>query len=455
MNFKDKKIAVIGAGVEGVSSASYLYKEGAGVTIFDEKSEDEFDTSALNKAKNLPVELVFGGDYLSSFAKFDFIFRSPGVRTDLPVLVEARRKGSVVTSQTKLFFDTCPAPIIGVTGTKGKGTTSALIYEILKAAGRKVFLGGNIGNPPLDFIDEVTTDSIVILELSSFQLMDLEKSPHIAVVLMVTREHQDWHSSEAEYVAAKESIVKYQTEQDYVAINSDFTTSEKLGDASKAKKYYYSTREPVERGAYIDKGFVASVTNGWATIINTKDIQILGEHNLQNICAAVTVGGILEIPPQIISRAVVGYRGLPHRLEFMTEVDGVKFYNDSASTTPETAIAAIRAFKNPKILILGGSSKKSDFTQLTGEIVRSNVKGVILIGEEARRIKDSIEKKGKFSGKIIEGLGEMEGIVSKAKEVSQSGDVVILSPACASFDMFSNYQERGDQFRKAIIPKSN
>jgi UDP-N-acetylmuramoylalanine--D-glutamate ligase len=455
MNFKNKKIAVIGAGVEGVSSASYLIEKGAKVTLFDEKNEDELGSERNAKIKALKVQRVFGKNYLAALSDFDYIFRSPGVRPDLPVLGEARRKGSVVTSQTKLFFDMCPAPIIGVTGTKGKGTTSALIYEILKATGKKAFLGGNIGNAALDFIDEVTTDSIVILELSSFQLIDCEKSPHIAIVLMITSEHQDWHSSKAEYVAAKKSIVKHQTKQDSVAINSDYLTSKKLGEASKASKYYFSIKKPVDRGAYIDKDFVVSVIDGWTTIVNTKDIQIPGEHNLQNVCAAVTVGGILEIPPQIISKAVTSFKGLPHRLEFVAEIDGTKFYNDSASTVPETATAAIRAFKNPKILILGGSSKKSDFTQFAGEIVKSNVKGIILIGEEARRIKDSIEKNGKFSGKIIEGLDKMEGIVSKAKEVSQSGDVVILSPACASFDMFSNYQERGDQFRKVVVSKSN
>ena len=450
MNFKDKKVAVIGAGVEGVSSAKYLTKKKAAVTIFDDKSEDAFDIKALNEAKNLPVELVFGGDYLSSFAKFDFIFRSPGVRPDLPVLVEAKRKGSVITSQTKLFFDICPAPIIGVTGTKGKGTTSTLIYEVLKAAGKKVFIGGNIGKPPLDFLDKVTKDSLVVLELSSFQLIDCEKSPHIAVVLMITSEHQDWHTSDKEYVTAKKSIVKYQTKQDFVVANSDYTIAKKLGEASAAKKYYFSTKNKVDRGAYTDKNFVVSVTNGWATVANIGDIQIPGEHNLQNICAATATGGILEISPQVISKVVASFKGLAHRLEFVTEVGGVKFYNDSASTNPETAVAAIHSFKNPKILILGGSSKNSDFTKLSEEIVKNNVRVVILIGEEAKRIKAAIEKAGKFHGEIIEGLEKMEEVTSRAKEISQTGDVVILSPACASFDMFGNYPERGDQFKEAV-----
>ncbi len=450
MNFKDKKIAVIGAGVEGVSSVKYLIKKKADVTLFDEKSEDAFDANALNEAKNLPVELVFGGDYLSSFAKFDFVLRSPGVRPDIPVLVEARRKGSVVTSQTKLFFDICPAPIIGVTGTKGKGTTATLIYEVLKEAGKKVFLGGNIGKPPLDFLDKVTKDSLVVLELSSFQLIDCEKSPHMAVVLMITSEHQDWHTSDKEYVVAKKSIVRYQTKQDFVVINNDFTTAKKLGEASKAKKYYFSTKNTVERGAYIDKNFVVSVTNGWTTVANTGDIQIPGEHNLQNICATTAAGGILEISPQVISKVVSSFKGLPHRLEFVIEIGGVKFYDDSASTNPETAIAAIHSFKNPKILILGGSSKNSDFTKLSEEIAKNNVRAVILIGEEAKWLKAAIEKAGKFHGEIIKGLDKMEEITSRAKEISKTGDVVILSPACASFGMFGNYQERGDQFKEAV-----
>jgi len=450
MDFKEKKVAVIGTGMEGISSFEFFSKKEAFVTLCDQKPESSLESWKLKKAKDLGAKIICGEKYLADLTSFDIVCRSPGVRRDLPEIANAENKGVEITSQTKLFFDRSRAPIIGVTGTKGKGTTASLIYEILKSADKRVFLGGNIGKPPLDFVDQVTADSLVVLELSSFQLIDLTKSPQIAVILMITSEHLDWHKDTAHYIKAKEPIVKYQNENDFAVINKDFPVSLKLGESSVAKKYYFSTKGIVERGSYIDKGFIVSVTNGWTTIAKIADVKIPGEHNLQNICAATAVAGILNIPPEIISAAVRSFEGLPHRLEFVREVDGVRFYNDSASTTPETAIAAVKAFKNPKIIILGGSSKKSDFSQLAEAIVGNNVKAAILIGEEAKRIRQAIDAAGKFSGEIIEGLQTMQEIVNKAKDLARPGDVVILSPACASFDMFKNYQDRGDQFKEVV-----
>ena len=449
-NFKDKKVAVVGAGVEGISTANYLISKGAEVTLLDKKREREVEPAKIDQIKKLPVKIRFGEDYLSNLGKVEIVFRSPGVKRDLPEIIEAEKSGVGITSQTKLFFDLCPCPIIGVTGTKGKGTTASLISEILKAAGKKVFLGGNIGQPPLDFVDQVTSDSLVVLELSSFQLIDLEKSPHIAVVLMIMSEHLDWHKSVDEYIEAKEPIVKYQNENDFVVLNIDYPASKNIGESSKAQKYYLSTKKNVEHGSYIDKDFIVSVTDGWTTIARTDKIRIPGEHNLQNACAAVAVAGILEVSPEITSNVIKEFKGLPHRLEFVAEIDRVKYYNDSASTTPETAIAAIKAFKEPKTLILGGSTKHSDFSQLGRTIIENNVGAAILIGEEASRINKSISQAGQFSGEIVTGPETMSEIVQKAKKLAKPGDVVILSPACASFDMFKNYPDRGDQFKKAV-----
>jgi len=451
MDLKNKKVAVIGAGVEGLSTLEFLTKKGVEVYLLDQKNQSNIEGRCLDKIKKLGVKGTFGDNYLDGLNQFDVIVRSPGVHPTLPQLAQARSKGVEITSQTKLFFEMCPVPIIGVTGTKGKGTTSTLIYEILKAAGKKVFLGGNIGKPPLDFIDQVTNDSLVVLELSSFQLIDLEKSPHIAVVLMIANEHQDWHGSVNEYLKAKENVVRHQRKDDFVIINADFASSKKLGELSAANKYYFSTYKPVERGSYVDKDFIVSVTNGWTTIAQLSDIKIPGEHNLQNICAAVAVSGVLEISPSVVQKAVTSFKGLSHRLEFVAEKGGARFYNDSASTIPETATAAIKSFKNPKILILGGSSKKSDFTQLVRTIAEEDVKAVILIGEEAGRIKESIHKSGRFSGQIIEDLKDMKDVVEKAHDSAKKGDVVLLSPGCASFDMFTNYKDRGDQFKRAVF----
>ncbi|OGY27967.1 MAG: UDP-N-acetylmuramoylalanine--D-glutamate ligase [Candidatus Woykebacteria bacterium RBG_19FT_COMBO_43_10] len=450
MDFKGKKVAVIGVGIEGVSTAKYLIDKGAEPVLFDKKNIGEFERSVGEEIKKLRVLTFLGREYLDSLQNFDLVFRSPGVRPDLPALQRAEKKGAKITSQTKLFFDLCPAPIIGITGTKGKGTTSALIYDILKTAGKKVFLGGNIGNPPLAFLGKVTQDSIVVLELSSFQLIDINKSPHICVVLMVTSEHLDWHRGEDEYIKAKTQITKYQTAKDFAVINDDYPTSREIGEISKARKYYFSTKKPVENGAYIDQGFVVLVTNGWTSIVKTSDIKLIGEHNLQNIAAATVVAGLLEIPPDTVAKAIKAFTGLPHRLEFVGEVSSVKFYDDSASTIPETTVAAVQAFENPKILILGGASKHSDFTLLGKAIVQNNIKAAILTGEEAVRIRDSIDSAGGFSGKIIEGPSDMKQIVQKAKTLSELGDIVLLSPACASFDMYKNYMDRGEQFKAAV-----
>jgi UDP-N-acetylmuramoylalanine--D-glutamate ligase len=450
MNLKNKKIAVVGAGMEGVSSVKFLSGKASAVYLLDKKNESDLEPEFLGEISKLGAKTVLGRNYLDNLKEFDIVFRSPGVRPDLPQLKEAGKRGVEITSQTMLFFDLCPSPIVGVTGTKGKGTTSTLVYKVLKAAGREAFIGGNIGSPPLDFVDQVSKDSVVILELSSFQLIDLKKSPHIAVVLMITNEHLDWHESREEYVESKKTIVNYQNTHDQVVANADDILSRQIGETSKAKKYYFSTKKQVKLGAYVDRDFIVSVTNGWTTTVKIADIKLPGEHNLQNAAAAVVVAGVLEISPKIISSAVSSFKGLPHRLEFVGEIGKVKYYNDSASTIPETTIAAIKSFSNPKVLILGGSSKKSDFSLVAQEIVKNNVKAVILIGDEARTLKENINTVGNFSGEIIEGLDTMREIVGRVEKIASAGDVVVLSPACASFGMFRNYVDRGEQFKKAV-----
>jgi UDP-N-acetylmuramoylalanine--D-glutamate ligase len=450
MNLKGRKVAIIGVGVEGLSTLRYLDKQGVKASIVDKKEEEEIDNKIISEVRSLGATISLGKNYLQSLDQFDVVFRSPSVRPDTPLLKEAAEKGTQITSQIKFFFDLCAAPIIGVTGTKGKGTTASLLYEILKAGGRKVFFCGNIGRPPLDVVGQVTKDSLVILELSSFQLFDLEKGPHIAVILMVTSEHLDWHKNVGEYIEAKKNITKYQNKSDLVVLNNDYEQSKLIGEFGKGEKYYFSTKEEVTKGAYLkdDKIVLAGVSSGGEIEVGSKKIP--GEHNLQNILAAVLTSNLLGADYDTAAQTINNFKGLPHRLEFVGEENQVGYYNDSASTIPETAIAAIKAFKNPKIMILGGSSKNSDFSLLGREIVENDVKAVILIGQEAERIKKAIGDSGEFLGQIIQEPGSMKEIIDRAKGTAKPGDVVILSPACASFDMFKNYQDRGDQFKLAI-----
>ncbi|MEK7565601.1 MAG: UDP-N-acetylmuramoyl-L-alanine--D-glutamate ligase [Patescibacteria group bacterium] len=391
-DYKNKKVAILGWGVDTQDIAPWLEEQGAKITILDEKKGDRFD----------------------KLDEFDLLVRSPGVYR-----YRKEFEGLNVSSKTKLFFDLCPAKIIGVTGTKGKGTTATLIYEILKAAGKDVYLGGNIGEGVFQNLPKLTKNSWMVLELSSFQLIDLDKSPHIAVVLMATQEHQDWHKSIKEYINAKKNIVAHQKSSDFAVANKDYPNSVEIGKAATGKVIWVSGKR-----------------------INLKT-RLRGVHNKENIAAAVAVAKIIGVP---YKKIVADFKSLEHRLEEVATVDGVTYYNDSFSTTPETAIAAIKSFSEPIILIVGGSSKNSDFSKL-GRVISEtpNVKVVISIGIEGPKIEKFIRNK-----KIIKGGDSMDKIINLAYNNAVSGDVVLLSPACASFGMFENYKDRGEQFKMQV-----
>ncbi len=457
-NFSNKSVAVVGFGVEGVSAVNFLMRNGALVTVVDKKLESEFDPTIIQSLKGKGIQFVFGK--YPDLLQFDIIVRSPGVSLKNPELQYLLEKGKKITSVTKLFFDLCPCPIIGVTGTKGKGTTATLIYKMLKADGRDAYIGGNIGTPALDFIEKLSQESVVMLELSSFQLIDLEKSPHIAVMLMVTAEHLDYHKDIYEYVEAKRNILKYQTVKDFAVLNKDYPASNESDTHTDAKLYFVSREQEVEQGCYIqnNKVVIRNASQAESTknkkqnleeiIIDTKDIALPGKHNWENVCAAVMAATLANVSKESVTDILKTFKGLEHRLELVKTVKGVRYYDDSFSTTPETAQAAILAFEDPEILILGGSSKNSDFTML-GEVIgkSENIKAIIGIGSEWPRIKEQIND---WHFQIIEGLSSLDEVVQKAAEVAEPGDVVLLSPACASFDMFKDYKDRGIQFQKAV-----
>lgn len=469
MEYRDKRVAIIGFGAEGKSAADFLRREHADISVFDEKEGP-----------------------IPSLQSFDVVVRSPGVPLHHPRLSEINQKKTIITSVTKLFFDRCPCPIIGVTGTKGKGTTATLIYEMLINGGKDAYLGGNIGVPPLSFLPKLTDRSLVVLELSSFQLIDLTKSPHIGVVLMVTSEHQDYHRGQDEYREAKASLLKYQDKNDYAVVCADYEQSQLIGQQSPAHVYWYSRKGVVtppapsypKRGnervkntvtaCFVDDGMIVwhdgSTEEG---LFPVTDIRIPGKHNWENVCAAVSTAKILHIPNKVIHTTVKQFTGLPHRLQLVGESGMVRYFDDSFSTTPETTIAAIEAFDEPKVLILGGSGKKSDFTGLASVIRQTEgIRAIIGIGEEWQRIKEALLSDPlyqmrlvrydteyaiqppttvKAHGKtIMEGCRTMQDIVAAARLLSQPGDVVLLSPACASFGMFKNYKDRGEQFIQEV-----
>jgi len=428
-SLKNKKIAILGAfGVEGKATQDYLKRHGLGFETLDEQTDE---------------------DYLSQVRNYDVIFKTPGISPLTPELVAAERAGIIFTSQIQLFFDLCPCNIIGVTGTKGKGTTSTLIYNMLKANGTDVYLGGNIGVPAISFLDTLTTGSLVVLELSSFQLQTLTKSPHIAVVLNVTSEHLDYHKDTEEYREAKANILKYQSVDDFAVINDDYDVPRGYAKRTPATKYFFSRDHRVE-GCYVDEKdqIVLNVEGENAVIANFSDLKLRGRHNLENVTAASLSAYLAGADPTIISTTIKSFKGLEHRLELVREVGGVKYYNDSFSTVPETAIAALDSFTEPIVLIVGGSDKKSDYTELGQKIASSNVKTLILIGDMAENIAKSIPDT--FTGEILLGLTKMDEIVQVASKKTKAGDVVLLSPACASFGLFTDYKDRGNQFKAAV-----
>ena len=447
--FNNKKIAILGFGIEGQSVVEFLKDSSAIITVADTKPREEFDSKLVEEFEQRGVEFSFGT--IPSLVSFDMVFRSPGIKPSTKELVEAKENGVEVTSATRVFFDLCPCPIVGVTGTKGKGTTSTLIYEMLKEEGFDAYLGGNIGTPPLSFLNQLKEDSKVVLELSSFQLIDLEKSPHVAVMLMTTSEHLDYHQDVYEYIEAKRNILRYQSSADFAVLNKDYLASRESDIHTDGQVYMVTREQDVEQGCFIkqDKIYL-KMHDREEEVITIKELGLRGKHNWENAMAATVAALCAGATMKSVVPVLKSFKGLEHRIEFVRTVRGVSYYDDSFSTTPETAIAAIESFEEPKILILGGSSKNSDFTELGKVISESNsIKAIIGIGFEWERIKQGI--RGLESGiRVIENCKDMKEVVENASKIATVGDVVLLSPACASFGMFENYKDRGDQFKKQV-----
>ncbi|HSX07418.1 MAG TPA: UDP-N-acetylmuramoyl-L-alanine--D-glutamate ligase [Candidatus Saccharimonadales bacterium] len=427
------KVAIIGYGVEGKSAAEYWHRLGDQITICDQGEDVSVPAYA---------EARLGSGYLRGLNEFDVIVRSAGIN---PAVITAGNPGveSKITTVVNEFLRVCPTKnVIGVTGTKGKGTTSSLITEMLKNTGRKVFLGGNIGLSPLDFLPYVTADSWVVLELSSFQLYDLKYSPHIGVCLMIAPEHLNWHAHMDDYLDAKSNMFRHQTPHDTAIYYAENSNSHRVASVSSGAKITFYAAP----GAYVADGYI-QIDN--QQICAVEDLKLLGKFNWQNVCAAVTAVWQVTQDVTPLRRTLNTFSGLEHRLEFVREVHGVKYYDDSFGTAPQTAIVAIEAFSEPKILILGGSNKGIPFESLAKVVAHSNVPHVLTIGETAPLIETALKNEGYTA--ITPGGKTMPEIVKKAAALAKPGDVVLLSPACASFGMFENYKARGNEFKQAVL----
>ncbi len=450
---KNKEIALLGLGVENRALALFLLSRGIGFSVCDRREGKEFE--ALRKEWGTDVRgWYLGEDNLAELDRFELVFRTPGLSVLRPELQQARRKGIEISSQTRLFFALSPAPILGVTGTKGKGTTVALIGEILRAGPyERAVVGGNIGVAPIGFVEELTSRDLVILELSSFQLQDLDRSPQIGVVLGVGEDHLDYHADRVEYVEAKKSICRYHKPGDTLIVNRDCVQARAFAAESAARHLEFSAAGEVAAGAWIENGELWWRHPGGLrqSICAVEDIPLRGRHNLENAAAATAGAAAAGAPVDQIAAGLCRFTGLEHRLERVGERNGVVYYNDSLATTPEAAAAAIQAFAEPVILIAGGASKGADFALLGEAIAAQGVKAVILIGAEAARIEAAIVRAGGFAGEQVRGCASMAAAVAAARGRARRGDVVLLSPGCASFGMFENYQDRGEQFRRQVL----
>lgn len=440
--------------MEGKAVFDYLWSK-------DYKNLTICDQNVALKA-DLPegVSVKLGKHYLDDLDEFEVLFRSPGVPFFTPQIQAALLRGTEVTSGTKYFMDQCPCPVIGVTGTKGKGTTCTLIYEMLKKGGKKgmkdVFLGGNIGKPAIAFLDDLKGDDVVVLELSSFQLQDLHKSPHYAVILNTTSDHLDYHVDRDEYLKAKEQLLTNQHNDGFAVLNKDYEYSKYYAPLVKGELKWVSVKGKVD-GAYVkDDG----IFYGDERVAEVAEVALVGSHNLENILPAVIIAKEFSVSSEAIAEVIKTFKNLPYRLQFVRELNGVSYYNDSYSTTPETSMAAVDSFDVPTVLIAGGYDKGLSYDDWAIKILtKPSLHTVILMGDTTDKMEKALvaaeEKLGDAIGSPTKVLrrSRMEDAVvdayaesSEGKGEGNHGCAVVLSPGAASFDMYENYKERGNDF---------
>ena len=445
MELNNKRVLVVGLGRSGVASALFLKSRGARVTVSDAKSEDELrDEIPALLDQGIAVET--GGHGERTFQNQDLIVVSPGVPSDAQALEQARALGQPIVGEIQLASEFLPGPLVAITGSNGKTTTTTLVGEILRSGALKTLVGGNIGTPAISLVSEATVQTVIVLEVSSFQLETIETfRPRIAVVLNVTPDHLDRHRTFVAYVDAKARIFLNQQPEDFAVLNRDDATCADLAARTRAQVVWFSRRREVERGAFLDRGQILFRRDGRREeIMPASEIPLKGAHNLENVLAAVSAGRLMGVAPEKIRIAVAGFRAVEHRLEYVATVGGVEYYNDSKATNVDATIKALESFPADVHLILGGKDKGSDYTVLR-DLLRERVKSVYTIGAAADKIQSQIE--GVVNSRRSETL---EVAVKQAAASAEPGDVVLLAPACASFDQFQNYEHRGRVFKQLV-----
>ena len=454
-----RKIAIIGLGVSNIPLIDYMHEKKAKVTVFDDREFEKIPEEITKKIENYKFEYSFGKDNLKKLKNFDIIFRSPSCLPTRTELVEEEKrgalvtteKGAIVTTEIEMLMKMCPCKIVGVTGSDGKTTTTSLIYSILKEAGYNTYLGGNIGTPLFTKISEIKPDDIVVLELSSFQLMGMKVSPHIGVITNITPNHLNIHKDYQEYIDAKKNIFKYQKENDIIILNYDNAITRECAKEALGKVVYFSGKNKLEDGLIVDDKIIKECKDGIRKhLLDTQEVLLRGEHNYENIATALAATRTL-VDTDIAIKAIKKFKPVEHRLEFVREINKVKWYNDSVSSSPTRTIAGLKSFDEEIVLIAGGYDKNLDYTPIAKPII-DNVKALILMGQTSGKIfeavKEELEKQNKKLKIYM--CNSLEETVNLAKKVSEPNQIVLFSPASASFDMFKNFADRGIQFKNLV-----
>jgi UDP-N-acetylmuramoylalanine--D-glutamate ligase len=449
-----KHVVILGLARQGTALARFLVQAGAEVTVSDIKPKSELK-EALASLEGLPIRYVLGKHPLSLLNKADLVCLSGGVPLDIPVVVEARRRGIPLSNDAQLFLERCPAPIIGITGSAGKTTTTALVGEMCRAAGLSTWVGGNIGNPLIADLERIRPDDWVVMELSSFQLELMTVSPHIAAVLNITPNHLDRHSKMEDYIAAKRTIVAYQRADDFAVLGFDDANARALANETAAHLLWFSGRAEVDEGAFKTNGTLTLRLNGVdREICQASEVRLRGRHNLLNVLAACALAGVAGAPVEAMRQVILTFTGVEHRLELVRELNGVQWYDDSIATAPERTLAALRSFEEPIVLLAGGRDKKLPWEEFAREVT-ARVRCLITFGEAGPMIARLVsEALGNDAGNAaLESIAQVETLdeaVALAARVARPGDVVLLSPGGTSFDAFRDFAARGDRFKELV-----
>ena len=444
---KNKKVLVFGSGVSGIGAGKLLEQVGASVILYDGKETLDKEVLKAQLGEHIRVEIILGELSEEVMETLDLVVMSPGVPTDLPVVLKMRDMGIPIWGEVELAYTYGKGDVLAITGTNGKTTTTALLGEIMKNYKESVFVVGNIGNPYTAAALEMREDSVAVAEMSSFQLETIhEFRPKVSAILNITPDHLNRHHTMEAYIKAKEDIAKNQTKEDTCVLNYEDEVTRKFGETVKANVLYFSSQRKLDRGIYLAGGNIIFKQDEEILVCNVNELKLLGTHNYENVMAAVAMAAAYGTPMEIIRRTIKEFAGVEHRIEFVREKDGVAYYNDSKGTNPDAAIKGIQAMNRPTVLIGGGYDKDSEYEEWI-QAFDGKVKLLVLVGATKEKIAKAAERVGFVSYVMADSFEEA---VEKCIEAAKSGDAVLLSPACASWGMFKNYEERGDKFKELV-----